>query len=190
MDWEQPLHLEWQANARISGGGNEELSLSFPAPCSRVSFRLRNFRSFLRACSQAVTVFIFVRDGCIVIIMAQSIPSVPITPKAFVKSWHLLWLSTSEQERTKLLKLSCLAKPVNSNHFCEIYLQLSEEIDPFVGKKKTIFFETEKYPCVVLKCWKCFAIISYNVKHRHTSSSTFVTHTCETSITFAKREVL
>ena len=159
MDWEQPLHLEWQANARISGGGNEELSLSFPAPCSRVSFRLRNFRSFLRACSQAVTVFIFVRDDCIVIIMAQSIPSVPITPKAFVKSWHLLWLSTSEQERTKLLKLSCLAKPVNSNHFCEIYLQLSEEIDPFVGKKKNNLLRNWK---VSLCCFKIMKMLRHN----------------------------
>jgi len=37
----------------------------------------------------------------------------------------------------KLLKLSSLAKPVNSNHFCEIYLQLSGEIVPFLGKKQS-----------------------------------------------------
>ena len=35
------LHFEWQENARVSGealwgGENEELSLSFPAPCSRI----------------------------------------------------------------------------------------------------------------------------------------------------------
>ena len=48
----------------------------------------------------------------IVIIKAQSIPSVPIPPKAFVKYWHLLWLSTSEQKWTKLLKLSSLAKKI------------------------------------------------------------------------------
>ena len=60
-------------------------------------------------------------------------------PKAFVKFWHLLWLSTSEPEWTKLLKLSSLAKPVNSNHFREIYLQLSEEICPFLGKKNQPF---------------------------------------------------
>ena len=49
---------------------------------------------------------LLVRDCCIVIIMAQSIPSVPIPPKAFIKCWHLLWLWTPEHERTKLLKLS------------------------------------------------------------------------------------
>ena len=34
--------------------------------------------------------------------MADSIRSVPIPPKAFVKYWHLLWLSTSEQEVDKI----------------------------------------------------------------------------------------
>ena len=63
-----------------------------------------------RACSQAVAVFIVVQGGCIVI-MSQSIPRVRIPPKAFVKCWHLLWLSTSEQEWTKLLKFSSVAKP-------------------------------------------------------------------------------
>ena len=48
--------------------------------------------------SSAVTVFIMVRDGCIVIIMAQSIPRLPIPPKHLSVS-DLLWLSTSEQER-------------------------------------------------------------------------------------------
>ena len=70
-----------------------------------------------RASSQAVTVFIVVREGCIVILMAQSIPSVPIPPKVFVECCHLLWLSTSEQEGKKLLKLLSIAKSVNSNHF-------------------------------------------------------------------------
>ena len=49
---------------------------------------------------------LLVRDCCIVIIIAQSIPSVPIPPKAFLKCWHLLWLSTPEHERKKLLKPS------------------------------------------------------------------------------------
>ena len=81
---------------------------SFPRPCYRVMFRLPLARDF----SQRATVFIFVRDCCMVIIMADSIPSVPIPPKAFVKYWHLLWLSTSEQKWTKLLKLSSLAKKI------------------------------------------------------------------------------
>ena len=52
---------------------------------------------------------------------------------AFVKCWHLLWLLTSEQEQTKLLKLLSVPKPINSNHLCEIYLQLSKEITLFLG---------------------------------------------------------
>ena len=80
----------------------------------------------------------FERFGCIVIIMAQSIPSIPIPRKVFVKYWHLLWLLTSEQEQTKLLKLLSLPKPINSNHFCEIYLQSLEEITPFLGKNNLL----------------------------------------------------
>ena len=40
---------------------------------------------YQRASSQAVKVFIFLRDGCFVIIMAHSMPSIPTPPKAFVK---------------------------------------------------------------------------------------------------------
>ena len=35
--------------------------------------------------SQAVIVFIVARDSCIVILKAQSIPKLPIPPKAFVR---------------------------------------------------------------------------------------------------------
>ena len=80
----------------------------------------------------------FERFGCIVIIMAQSIPSIPIPRKVFVKYWHLLWLLKSEQEQTKLLKLLSVPKPINSNHFCEIYLQSLEEITPFLGKNNLL----------------------------------------------------
>ena len=135
-------------NVSISSGkGTCEWALTF-SPCTLLPRLLsRATRALLlsvslkwRACFQAVTVFIVVRDGCIEVIVAQSLPSVPIPKKAFVKCWHLLWLSTSEQERTQLLKLSSVAKPVNS--FCEIYLQLSEEMAPFLGKKQ---------PCSKLK---------------------------------------
>ena len=60
------------------------------------------------------------------------------TRKVFVKYWHLLWLLKSEQEQTKLLKLLSVPKPINSNHFCKIYLQLSEEITPFLGKNNLL----------------------------------------------------
>ena len=79
----------------------------------RVTFRIS---LKWRACSQArnVTTFINTRDGCIVIIMPQSIPSVSIPSTAFVN-----WLSTSELERTKLLKLStvhiCLWKIIQKS---------------------------------------------------------------------------
>ena len=120
MDWEQPLHFKWQTSTRASskalrGRGNEELSPSFPDLVTVSCFACHSHVTSLRhrtACSQAAMVFIFVRDCCIVITMADSIPSVPIPPKAFVKYWHLLWLSTSEQEWTKLLKLSSLAKKI------------------------------------------------------------------------------
>ena len=92
---------------------------------------------------------------------------------------------------TELLKLSSAVKPSNSNYFCKIYLHLSEWIAPFLGKNTT-FLQTEKWPCVVLKCWKCFAIISYNVKHRHTVLSIFMTPTYvyEISITCKTRSPL
>ena len=119
--------------------------------------------------------------------MDQSIPNLPISPKPFVKCWHLLWLSTAEQN----LKLSSAVKPFNSNYFCKIYLHLSEWIAPLLGKITT-FLQTEKCPCVVLKCWKCFAIISYNVKHRHTILSIFInrTYVYEISITYKNRSPL
>ena len=88
-----------------------------------------------RARSQAVTVFIVVRDGCIARHRHHngSVNSKRThAPKAFDKCWHLLWLSTSEEEWTKLLKHLSVAKPINSSHFWEIYLQLSEEIAPFL----------------------------------------------------------
>ena len=45
MAWEHPLQLEWQANTGASleavrSEGIEEIPLSFPAPSSRVSFRV------------------------------------------------------------------------------------------------------------------------------------------------------
>ena len=90
-------------------------------PCSRVSSHTPLARCFSRkSCSQAVAVFIVVRDGCIDVIISHSISSVPIPLKVFIKCWHLLSLSTPEQERTKLFKLSSVNNSVNSHHFCEI----------------------------------------------------------------------
>ena len=93
------------------------------------------------ACSQAGMVFIFVRDGCIVIIMAQWIPSVPIPPKAFIKCWNLLWLSTSDQKQTKLLELlfefwhCSYSMPGNKNEPCQsIQWQLSTSRQVFGNK--------------------------------------------------------
>ena len=103
----------------MRGGGNEELSLSsphiapashfacyslsFPAPCSRSPFACHSHVASLdislkwRACSQAVTVFIVVRDGCIVIIMDRSIPSVPF----FQKHLSSAGISFSSQHLSK-----------------------------------------------------------------------------------------
>ena len=159
------------SNLSISSGKRtREWALTFFARTLLPRLLSRATRTWLlltslewRACSQAVSVFIVVRDSCIVIIMAQSIPSIPITPKPFFKCWHLLWLSTAEQERTKLLKLSSVAKPVNSNYFCEIYLQLSEEIAPFLDKKRqpssklksthVLFYNVENAPGMIQTTW-------------------------------------
>ena len=55
-----------------------------------------------RAYSKAVTVFIVMkRDGRIVIIIVQSIPSIYIPPKAYVKCRNCLWFSTSGQQSSK-----------------------------------------------------------------------------------------
>ena len=70
----------------FEGEGNEELSLSFPAPRSRISCCEPLERDFSRYpfrenWSQAVTVVIVARDSSIVILAAQSIPKVPIPQK-------------------------------------------------------------------------------------------------------------
>ena len=76
--------------------------------------------------SSAVTVFIMVRDGCIVIIMAQSIPRLPIPPKTFVKCYGTgmaldIWTKADKIAQT------LVSQTINSNHFFEICLQLSEK---------------------------------------------------------------
>ena len=58
------------------------------------------------------------------------------TPKSICQVLTSIWPSTSKEERTKLTKLSSVTKPVNSNHFNEIYLQLLEEIAPSLRKKQ------------------------------------------------------
>ena len=78
----------------FEGEGNEELSLSFPAPRPRISCCEPLERDFSRYpfrenWSQAVTVVIVARDSSIVILAAQSIPKVPIPQK------HLLGADTS-----------------------------------------------------------------------------------------------
>ena len=102
--------------AAKSWGAEERQALSF-FPCNLLSrllwVPLARYFSW-RACSQDVTVFIAVRDGCINIIMAHSILSVLYPCPQTLGSRHL----------RKLLKLSSVAYHVNFNHFCKIYLQL------------------------------------------------------------------
>ena len=50
-----------------------------------------------RSCLQAFKVVMFVRDGCIVIIMARSMPSKPTPPKAFDITFGSRHLSKSRQ---------------------------------------------------------------------------------------------
>ena len=130
LTWPAAMHMYWNKTKRLHRKRAELPQYRFGTPIWR-EWALTSFprtllplvlpratREWLfsislkwRACSQAVAVFIVVHDGCIVIIMSQSIPRVRIPPKAFVKCWHLLWLSTSEQEWIKLLKFSSVAKP-------------------------------------------------------------------------------
>ena len=58
------------------------------------------------------------------------------TPKSICQVLTSIWPSTSKEERIKLIKLSSVTKPVNSNHLNEIYLQLLEEIAPSLRKKQ------------------------------------------------------
>ena len=85
--------LEATSLIRVASKRASELSLSFlfphlaPGPPFAGHSRVTSLdiRLKWRASSQTVTVFIVVRDGYIVIIMALSIPSVPIPPKASAK---------------------------------------------------------------------------------------------------------
>ena len=125
------------------GEGNEELPLSFPAPCFCVSFCLPlgcDFSQFPLngelSCRLLRFSLLWEILSSTWSIMAQSILSIPMPPKAFVKCWHLLWLSTSGQRQN--CSNPSVAKPVGSNHFCEINLQLSEEIAPFLKKNNLL----------------------------------------------------
>ena len=186
MDWEQPFHFERQANARVIGEpvrgvGNKELSCSFPAPCSRVSFRVPLARGDL---AHRLLGFHYCEkwlhrhhNGSV---DSKSICQVLTSPLALDiwarvdKIAQTLVRSQTRQFQSLLRDLS----PVIGRNF-------------FVSRQKTTFFLlADKYPCVVLKRWKCFAIILYNVKHRHTVLSTFMTQTYKISITLTKIEVL
>ena len=170
MDWEQPLHFEWQANVWVSCEAEELTSSHFPPPASALLPRLLSRATRALLLSEKLLAGCCGFHCCERWLHRHHNTSLNFkrthTPKSFYQVLTSPLVSTPEQERTKLLKLSSVANSVNPHHFWEIYLQLSEEIALFLGKKK--FFQTEKYPCVVLKCWKCFAIISYNVKQRHT----------------------
>ena len=120
-----------------------------------------------RACLEAVTIFIIVRDGCIVIIMAQSIPSVPIPPKAFIlssaeTSFGSRHLSRSEQNCSKSRLYPNPSIQITFGRFIPNYRKKSLH---FYVKKKQPSSKTDKYHCVVLTCLKCVSIFSYNVKH-------------------------
>ena len=150
MDWEHPLHFEWQANTRVSGeavrgGGNEELPLSFLAPFSRVSFRV----PLSRVLSQypldgelprrLLRFSLLWERGCIVILMAQSIPSVPIPPKVFVECWHLLCLALDIWARGEKIAETLVYSQIRQLQSLLIYLS------PIIGRnrsfvnKKTFF---------------------------------------------------
>ena len=103
-----------RASARWSreGRGKRRLLTFFLAPCSRVSFRVPLERDFSRYPLNMKRLVV----GCYGFHCCKGWlhrhhngsvdTSLPIPPKAFVKCWHLLWLSTSEQQQTKLLTVS------------------------------------------------------------------------------------
>ena len=123
----------------VKSWGAEETKSShfFSAPCSRLSFRLSLARDFSRYS-----------------LMAQSIPSVPIPPKASVMCWHLLLLSTSAQERAKFLKLSSVAKPVNSTQFAKLISNYRKKSLRFLVKKPQPSSERKSTPVLFQKLLK------------------------------------
>ena len=143
IEWEKPLHFAWKANVResgeaVRGGGTTSsrflsLQLALATPFGDVPLARYVSR---RACSQDVTVFIAVRDGCINIMMAHSIPSVLYPyPQTLFSSVNI---SFGSRHLKKLIKLWSVAYRVNSNHFCKICLQFLEETAPFLGRKKNL----------------------------------------------------
>ena len=85
-----------------------------------------------RARSQAVTVFIVVRDGCIARHRHHngSVNSKRTHPPKSI--CQVLTSPLALDIWGRVDKLLSVAKPINSSHFWEIYLQLSEEIAPFL----------------------------------------------------------
>ena len=162
MDWLQPLQFERQENARVSSHflsphlASDSLSTAAPFPQPLL-------RSFLRGgggCTQAMLprllsphISRYPLNGELVrrllhfSLLWETIAShrhyngsidskCTHTPKSICKVLTSIWPSTSKEERTKLIKLSSVTKPVNSNHLNEIYLQLLEEIAPSLRKKQ------------------------------------------------------
>ena len=149
---------EWQS---CEGRGNEELPLSFPAPCFCLLLHatrlwLLSISHKWRAFLQAVEVFIVMRDGCIDIIMTQSIPSMPITPKSICQVLTSPFGSQHLSKSGHNCSNSSVAKSVNSNHFYEILLQLSEEIAPFLKKNNLLNWK------VSLCCFKMLRMLGHN----------------------------
>ena len=121
-----------------------------------------------RAFLLAVKIFIVMRDGCIDIIMTQSIPSMPITPKSICQVLTSPFGSQHLSKSGHNCSNSSVAKSVNSNHFYEILLQLSEEIAPFLNKNNLLNWK------VSLCCFKMLRILGHNFVLCWTPSQSFV----------------
>ena len=161
-DWSRPQPKHWFDRERTNPGrvwGNEELSLSFPAPW------------FLRLLSGGLArrlirfSLLWEMDASSSRWLSQF--QVYPYPQKQLSSADISFGSRCRARADKIAQ-TLVCSQIRQFHitFGRFISNYREKIAPFLDEKT--FFQTEKYPRVVLKCWKCFDIISYNVEHRHT----------------------
>ena len=178
--WEQPrVGSERESVRRIPGGGGgaeETKSSHFLSPHlgSCVSFRLPLAIDFSRYPLNGGLVSRLVRFSLLWEMDASSsqwLSQFQVYPYP-LKQLSRADISFGSRYRARADKIAQTL--VCSQNKSVNPLSLLGDLCPIIGKKslhswiKKTFFQTKKYLCAVLKCWKCFVIISYNVEHRHT----------------------
>ena len=165
MDWEQPWVVSKRESVRRSRGGGggaaeETKSSHFLSPYlgSCVSFRVPLAIEFSRYPLNGGLASRLIRFSLLWEMDASSSQSLGAD----------ISFGSRYRARADKIAQTLVCSQIRQFHitFARFISNYREKIAPFRDEKT--FFQTEKYPCVVLKCWKCFVIISYNVEHRHT----------------------